>query len=115
MKLTFSAIIAAASLVHNAGADFDLYGAGIGGNGISGNAWGYQVYDGEMSCKHVLDWIWRSSSDVSGGKYGVRCKGCDGNDPSKFDEVEMNFNTKDHHWSEYYPKKRLALGAIQKD
>jgi hypothetical protein len=28
-----------------------------------------------IGCDQSLGWIWRKSNDVSGGKYGVRCKG----------------------------------------
>lgn len=58
--------------------DFSIYAAGIGGNGISGNANGWQIYDktnGVIKCDQAKDWIWQSSKDVSGGKYGVRCSG----------------------------------------
>ena len=81
-------------------ADFSLYTAGIGGNGISGNSNGWQVYpvtDGAIGCNQALDWIWRASKDVSGGKYGVRCSGeehaCDRSESG--DQIaELEFNTR---------------------
>lgn len=80
-------------------ADFSLYAAGIGGNGISGNSKGWQVYpitDGAIECDQALDWIWRASKDVSGGKYGVRCVGdghaCD-RSGSGGQIAELEFNT----------------------
>ncbi|KAF2149361.1 hypothetical protein K461DRAFT_270964 [Myriangium duriaei CBS 260.36] len=99
-------LIALVAVLPATNADFTLYAEGIGGNGISGNAWGYQVYDGKAECDHIIDWIWRTSSDVSGGKYGVRCKG-DGDscassgDPAGIKELEMNFNSAEHHWTLY--------------
>jgi hypothetical protein len=104
MKFISTTTVALAALLQAANANFDVYAAGIGGNGISGNAWGYQVYDNPPSCDNIIDWIWRSSSDVSGGKYGVRCKGsgdgCDpSGDPSGIEEMEFNFNGDGYHWS----------------
>ncbi|GAB7334194.1 hypothetical protein MBLNU13_g06254t1 [Cladosporium sp. NU13] len=58
--------------------DFSIYASSIGGNGISGNTIGWQVYPktiGVIGCNDALSWIWRKSNDVSGGKSGVRCKG----------------------------------------
>ena len=58
--------------------DFSIYAAGIGGNGITGNTNGWQVYPRTVwaiGCNEALGWVWRKSNDVSGGKYGVRCKG----------------------------------------
>ena len=111
MKTAIAFIITLAALLQSAAADFDLYAAGIGGNGIAGNAWGYQAYDGtgiEQSCGGVIDWIWRASGDVSGGKYGVRCAdGAEGScapsgDPTGVSQVEVNFNSDNKHWSEYH-------------
>jgi hypothetical protein len=83
-------------------ADFVLFAQGIGGGGIIDNAWGWQAYSSsEPSCDDVHSWIWRKKDDVSGGKYGVRCKGSCGSssDPAGFEEVEMNFNSDDLHFS----------------
>lgn len=58
--------------------DFSMYASSVGGNGISGNSMGWQVYSktsGPIGCNDALGWVWRKSNDVSGGKYGVRCKG----------------------------------------
>lgn len=112
MKFATASSLALATFLQAAKADFYLYAAGIGGNGIAGNAWGYQVYGGDtVDCDNVIDWIWRSSDDVSGGKYGVRCKGpddsCDSSgDPTGLEELEMNFNSDDFHWSKSLPTWR---------
>lgn len=81
-------------------ADFSIYAAGIGGNGISGNADGWQVYpvtSGVIKCDQALEWIWRSSKDASGDKYGVRCDGedsaCVRGGPGKGIK-ELEFNTR---------------------
>ena len=70
---------------------------------MSGNAWGYQVYQQEVACGDVVDWIWKKDSDVSSG-YGVRCKGsgcqASGN-PSDVEELEMRFNSDEYHWSKF--------------
>ncbi|MBE3048616.1 hypothetical protein IMZ48_40170 [Candidatus Bathyarchaeota archaeon] len=104
MKFVSATTVALAALLQAADADFNIYRAGVGGNGISGNAWGYQVYEGEANCDNNKEWIWRSSKDVSGDKYGVRCKGggdsCDpSGDPAGIEEMEFNFASDDHHWS----------------
>jgi hypothetical protein len=103
MKYAAVTTIALAALLQAANANFDLYRVGIGGDGISGNAEGWHVYEGEPSCDQALDWIWRDSEDVSGGKYGVRCEGdgCPRSDVdlSLIEVVEMNFNREEHHWS----------------
>ncbi|KAI0178758.1 hypothetical protein GGR52DRAFT_533317 [Hypoxylon sp. FL1284] len=106
MKVIPATVIALAALLQVAHANFDVYAEGIGGNGISGNSWGYQVYDVPPECGDVNNWIWRKSDDVSGGKYGVRCKGtgdgCDASgDPAGIQELEMNFNSGDFHWTIY--------------
>ncbi|KAI1406282.1 hypothetical protein F4819DRAFT_441119 [Hypoxylon fuscum] len=106
MKLISATTVALTALLRVTHANFDVYAEGIGGNGISGNTWGYQVYDSEPDCDNIIDWIWRQSGDVSGGKYGVRCKGSDdacaaSGDPSGIEEMEFNFNSDDHHWTIY--------------
>lgn len=105
MKFVSTTIITWTALLQATNANFDVYMSGIGGNGISGNAWGYTVYDSPPGCDGAMDWIWRSSDDVSGGKYGVRCEGsndgCDASgDPGDIDVMEFNFNSDDYHWSE---------------
>jgi hypothetical protein len=107
MKLSGMPLLSLAALLTAVHADFEIYQVGIGGNGITGNAEGWQVYQDEANCDTVLEWIWRDSDDVSGGKYGVRCEG-DGcergwewsdHDPANIDIMEMNFNRDEHHWS----------------
>ncbi|KAI1178467.1 hypothetical protein F4777DRAFT_576001 [Nemania sp. FL0916] len=96
--------LALAAVLNIARADFDIYRQGIGGNGISGNSWGWMAYDSPPACDSVTEWIWRSSSDVSGGKYGVRCEGdgCGaGQDPAQITTLEMNFNSDDKHFTFY--------------
>lgn len=106
MKLTIPALAIFATA---AKANFDVYFAALGGTGIAGNSFGFQVYDNPPACGDTLDWIWRSSGDVSGGKYGVRCEGdgcCSSCDPKDIEEMEFNFNGgDDYHFSMYlfYP------------
>ncbi|CAI6342542.1 unnamed protein product [Periconia digitata] len=78
--------------------NFAIYNSGIGGDGISENVDGWQIYelkDGVPACDDALDWIWRDSDDVSGLKYGVRCSG-DGDSCNrsgsgdKIKELEIN-------------------------
>lgn len=106
MKYSGASIIVLAGLMQATLADFNIYRVGLGGTGISGNAEGWQVYMGDANCDNAIDWIWRDSDDVSGGKYGVRCDGEDNacgraedDDPSNIDILEMNFNSDDRHWS----------------
>lgn len=73
-----SSMAALALVIPTVLGDFSIYAASIGGNGISGNSNGWQVYpktSGAIGCDNALGWVWRKSNDVSGGKYGVRCKG----------------------------------------
>lgn len=116
MKLISATTVALTALLRVTHANFDVYAEGIGGNGISGNTWGYQVYDSEPDCDNIIDWIWRQSGDVSGGKYGVRCKGSDdacaaSGDPSGIEEMEFNFNSDDHHWSKLPNYYRYLFGT----
>jgi hypothetical protein len=100
--VTAATATALATLLPAVNADFVLFSQGVGGNGITGNSWGWQAYSSsEPSCDEGHDWIWRKKDDVSGRKYGVRCKGsCGGSsDPAEFEEVEMNFNSDDLHFS----------------
>jgi hypothetical protein len=107
MKYTATTTIALATLLQAVHANFDLYRVGVGGNGITGNGEGWQVYEEQASCDGALDWYWVDSGDVSGGKYGVRCNGNGGcarsgeADSSDIDVVEMNFNREEHHLSKY--------------
>jgi hypothetical protein len=107
MKYAATITIVLAALLQAANADFDLYRVGLGGTGISGNSEGWQVYEQDTAnCDSALDWIWRDSDDVSGGKFGVRCEGdgCgrgfeEANNPENIEVLEMNFNREEHHWS----------------
>lgn len=97
MKFSSATVIAVATLLQAVDANFDVYRVGIGGNGITGNSEGWQVYEAEANCDNKLDWLWRVSDDVSGGKYGLRCVGTPGGcgrDDSNADIeiLEMNFN-----------------------
>ncbi|KAF2868136.1 hypothetical protein BDV95DRAFT_158257 [Massariosphaeria phaeospora] len=103
--ISLTAVVLTA-LLQAVNADFNLYRVGIGGDGITGNSEGWQVYQDNAGCDNELDWIWRESDDVSGGQYGVRCEGdgCErGSDsnPSDIDLVEMNFDSDEHHWTFY--------------
>lgn len=122
MKITTTAIISLAAFLSTVKADFELYQVGLGGNGISANVEGWQVYQNEANCDTALNWIWRDSKDVSGNKFGVRCEG-DGctrggvngdKDPANIDVTEMNFNRGDFHWSKLtfpQPHPVLSLGT----
>jgi hypothetical protein len=103
--LTAAAATSLATLLPAVTADFVLYAQDIGGNGIIEGAQGWQAYPDVADCDSVRDWIWRTSDDVSGGKYGVRCKGsCKyGNEAPDMEEVEMNFNNDDLHFSTALP------------
>jgi hypothetical protein len=107
MQFTQISIVALAALLQAVRADFDLYRIGISSSGIGGNGEGWQVYPDSWTCGDAVDWIWRDSDDVSGSKYGVRCEGdgcgrADGTDPADIDTIEMNFNSDEYHWSEYF-------------
>lgn len=97
-------IIAVAGLFQAVHADFELYRVGSGGSGITMGAEGWHVYQNEViNCNSVRDWLWRKSDDVSGGKYGVLCKGSGcgrsaGDRSDQIDRLEMNFRN-GHHWS----------------
>lgn len=113
-----SVAVACVALLQGACANFDLYTAGIGGNGISGNTWGYQVYNGEPDCDDARDWLWKTGDDVSG--YGVRCKGS-GCSKSGSDDVanvelyEMNFRD-DLHFSKhcsFLPARKPGLAEAE--
>lgn len=104
MKFSGALAIALATLLPAIKANFDVYRVGVSCSGICGNAEGWQVYEAEANCDNDLDWIWRDSDDVSGGKYGVRCEG-DGCRRSPdvstndIETLEMNFNSDEYHWS----------------
>lgn len=99
--------------------DFSIYAASIGGNGISGNSNGWQIYpktSGPIGCDNALGWVWRKSNDVSGGKYGVRCKGsknsCNRSTSGEgIKELELNVRQtnkdKDPHFSESSSRPNL--------
>ncbi|KAM0709459.1 hypothetical protein Q7P35_003498 [Cladosporium inversicolor] len=75
---TVSSAVILALAIPAALGDFSIYASIIGGNGISVNTNGWQIYPriiGAIGCNGALGWSWRKSNDVSGGKYGVRCKG----------------------------------------
>ena len=115
---TLSSTAALALAIPTVFGDFSIYAASIGGNGISGNSIGWQVYPRTIlaiGCDDALGWIWRKSNDVSGGKYGVRCKGskdsCTRSGSGEGIKVlELNARQtskdKDPHFSEYYSKSR---------
>lgn len=106
--------------------DFSIYAASIGGNGIAGNSIGWQVYPQTIwatGCNNTLGWVWRKSNDVSGGKYGVRCKGNKGacapsGSGEGIKELELNARQtskdKDPHFSKssLKPLKTLIVGSM---
>ena len=59
-------------------ADFSLYRVGVGGDGITANQEGWQVYANtpdDIRCKKVRERLnWGLLPDVSSKKTGVRCK-----------------------------------------
>lgn len=104
-------------------ADFSIYAAGIRGNGISGNVDGWQVYpvtNGVIKCDQALEWIRRSSKDVSGGKYGVRCDGEDsgcvrGGSGKGIKELEFNTRQKGKDTGRpHFSKSFLSVTKIQR-
>lgn len=118
---TASSATVLAMIVPNALCDFSLYAAGVGGNGISGNSNGWQVYpktNGVIKCSDALEWIWGDSDDVSGGKYGVRCDGADHScarsaSGKGIEELEINARQSskdtDPHFSKSLPKSSVSL------
>lgn len=110
MKYLITTLAATAALLSAVTADFEIYRVGIGGNGITANVEGWQVYQDEANCDTVLDWIWPDTEDASGR--GVRCEGdgcgrADDDDPANIEVLEMNFEG--YHWSEY----DLTLGVVR--
>ena len=104
MKYLLTTLAATASLLSAVTADFEIYRVGIGGNGITENVEGWQVYQDEANCDTVLDWIWPDTDDASGR--GVRCEGdgcgrSDDDDPANIEILEMNFEG--YHWSKCPP------------
>ncbi|KAI4622789.1 uncharacterized protein J4E87_005882 [Alternaria ethzedia] len=102
MKYLLTTLAATASLLSAVTADFEIYRVGIGGNGITENVEGWQVYQDEANCDTVLDWIWPDTDDASGR--GVRCEGdgcgrSDDDDPANIEILEMNFEG--YHWTYY--------------
>jgi hypothetical protein len=103
MKVAAISITALAALLQTVAADFDIYRVGIGGNGISGNVEGWQVYQDGANCDNKLDWLWSDTKDASG--YGVRCEGggCARSgdvDAADITVLEMNFRN-GNHWSKF--------------
>jgi hypothetical protein len=77
ISTTFSAATLALAIPAALG-DFSIYASSIGGNGLSGDTNGWQVYPRTVfaiSCDNALGWVWLRSRDVSGLKPGVRCRG----------------------------------------
>ena len=66
MRFIALSIALTAPLVHLASANFDIYRVGIGGNGITGNGEGWQVYEAEANCDNAKDWYWVDTDDASG-------------------------------------------------
>lgn len=92
-----------------ANANFDIYYVKTGQNvwpSFPGGDWAsYHVFGTDPTCEEVGDSPgWTERDDVSGEKWGVRCKddgdsgACKGSaSPSNIDVMELNF--KDNHWS----------------
>jgi hypothetical protein len=120
--MKISTVSSAASLalaIPAALGDFSIYAASIGGNGISGNSIGWQVYPQTIwaiGCNNALEWVWRKSNDVSGGKYGVRCKGNKGScAPSGsgegIKELEVNAKQTSKDKDPHFSKSPLKLSV----
>lgn len=102
MKFSQATIVAFAALLKVSKADFDIYWSKVGGNGISPNMDSWNIVDSDADCDALGDaTMWRGSDDVSGDKWGVRCKGkcATDADPEDIKEIELNLNYDDHHWS----------------
>jgi hypothetical protein len=110
MQFTQISIVTLGALLQAVQADFDLYRVlTLPYPFFTSDGEYWEVYPASWTCNDVVSLPrWRVSDDVSGGNYGVRCSGdgcgrSNGTDPSDIDTVEMNFNSDDHHWSEYWP------------
>lgn len=122
MKIsTVSSAATLALAIPAALSDFSIYASIIGGNGISVDTNGWQIYPrtiGAIGCNEALGWSWRKSNDVSGGKYGVRCKGskraCAWSGPGEgIKELELNARQRskdrDPHFSKSSLKPLISL------
>ncbi|KAH6616872.1 hypothetical protein C7974DRAFT_402577 [Boeremia exigua] len=107
---TFTSLLTLLTLTHPSTAAFSLYQIGLGASGIGANTEGFQVYPDEANCDNALDWLWRKSSDVSGGKYGVRCEGsgCWRGETGEITSVEFNF-LGDFHWTWYADRDNALI------
>ncbi|KNG45224.1 hypothetical protein DDE82_001753 [Stemphylium lycopersici] len=103
MRFIALTVALTASLVHLASANLDIHHVGIGGNGITGNGEGWQVYEAQANCDNAKDWYWLDTDDASGR--GALCEGdgCGRGDDDSADDItvlEMNF-TDGYHWTYY--------------
>lgn len=101
MKFVSATTVALAGLLKAANANFDVYRGGISDNYGFPNDDAWMFYNNPPDCDHVKDWIWRGEDDVSGKKYGVRCKGKDCGPSAGEDDIQLlEFNFLDgYHWS----------------
>ncbi|KAJ4007348.1 hypothetical protein NW752_007674 [Fusarium irregulare] len=98
MKISVASVLSLAVLVPTATADFEVYWTAAAGN--AGLVRDWAPYAKEPTCDEALDAErWGNRGDVSGNKFGIRCKGTCGADGS-IDEMEMNFN-ENAHWTFY--------------
>lgn len=104
MKYSLASLVSATALAGIANADFLLYYGMNTHIPDTGSSTGWWAFDGEPSCDDVYNSVHiGSSDDVSGTKWGVRCKGCDGDDWTAEDIEELEFNVNINgdgpHWS----------------
>ncbi|KAI4952053.1 hypothetical protein J4E91_003515 [Alternaria rosae] len=68
MKYLITTLAATAALLSAVTADFEIYRVGIGGNGITANVEGWQVYQDEANCDTVNGGDLVDTNDVPVGK-----------------------------------------------
>jgi hypothetical protein len=101
MRVLSSILLLLAAFTSICTANFDVYRAYdyFGGGADAG----WLIFEADPSCNQVNNArFYYDRDDVSGGKWGVRCKGaCGWNDSEgNIDLLEMNFRTNPtYHWS----------------
>ncbi|KAI9170572.1 hypothetical protein HJFPF1_00040 [Paramyrothecium foliicola] len=117
MRFAFPALLAA-TLLHQAQANFDVYRVEL--TWINRAAIVWQIWDSPPSCQHIWDNMvyFENKGDVSGKKLGVRCKGSGCHQekpPQDIEELEMHFsNNPLYHWTIYKNRGRGMFGLNDK-
>lgn len=106
MKSSVASLASVVAVVRVASADFLLYYGMNTHIPDTGSSTGWFTFDGEPNCDDVYNSIMhQGKADVSGTKWGARCKGCDGDDWTAEDveELEININVDGDgpHWSKW--------------